>query len=206
MATKTKKSEKITAPEGAVRDSALFEIDGEQVEIFVHDVIAEFKPGGDLPWRGRNGTGFVTSEFVYDKLGVKLDLNATGLLIGENVQSVTAFVDQFMVTSSYWEPDTGYGRQHYNDEGVMHNIGLQRLPSQGLGKLAAQALNELAHRASQVGDDEEEAKEAQMIINSVCDFGIGRTQVIKEVKTAEAFKLVEASGEKILKPVLAGTT
>jgi len=136
-------------------------------------------------------------------------LNQTGRTIdtkgdeSKQFKSLDQAVSAFAESSTRWEANEQYGRQHYNKDGFMHRDGLTRLPDESLALLMAQAAEELAQRAAFAGTDASNKKVdpelAAALLKTICNWGLQRPTVIFNNKRSQAYAQAESEiGGKVL--------
>lgn len=131
-----------------------------------------------------------------NQTGLSLPTDETGDKFGAAVNKVNA---AFAESSTRWEADEQYGRQHFNKYGFMHRDGLTRLNDEALSLLIAQAGEELAQRAAFTGTvvDNKRINPATAAnhVKGLSVWLAGRPAEIKESRKAAAYKLVASETE-----------
>lgn len=191
MATTAKKSKK-TAKAGTVKKGRKAAQKAEAVAVVnPREVFDSFNP--------RNRTFENYSAFCKAN---HIRLNQTGRSIvtegdvAKQFKSLDQAVSAFAESSTRWEANEQYGRQHYNKDGFMHRDGLTRLPDESLGHLMAQAAEELAQRAAFKGTEVVNKKinpdTAAALLRTICNWGLQRPASVANSKRLQAYAEVAA--------------
>lgn len=142
-------------------------------------------------------------------------LNQTGVTVNvadgneAAIKSIDKANAAFAESSTRWEADERYGRQHYNKFGFMHRDGLTRLTDDAIMLLMVQAGEEMAQRAMFKGSTGIAPTKrinpalAQSFIKAFVAWLPQRPEAIKTSRKAQAYAAVTEDGEKTLQPVAA---